>query len=174
MLKNINTLKLFFEYPTKEYNVREVARLVKISPPTSSKILTELTKRGLLKMKKNRMMKLYKSNLESDMYRDAKIYYNIRMIKESGLLNYLNSYYLKPTIILFGSASKGIDTETSDFDILVVSEKNELPPNLKQFEKKVKRKIQILTARKLKAIKNKHLLNNILNGIVIQGKIKWT
>ncbi|MCD6464408.1 nucleotidyltransferase domain-containing protein, partial [Candidatus Woesearchaeota archaeon] len=106
------------------------------------------------------------------LYRDIKVFYNIRKLKESGLLKELNKFYLKPTIVLFGSCASGMDTETSDFDLLIISEKTALL-NVKKFERLIKRKIQLFIVKNIKDLKNKHLVNNIVNGITIQGKIKW-
>lgn len=48
MLKIFNNLEPFFENNYKRINVREYARLKKISPPTASKLLSELQKEDLL------------------------------------------------------------------------------------------------------------------------------
>jgi len=172
MFKKLNILKLFFEEPTREFNVREVARILKISPATASKELKNLAKKGVLKERKERVLNLYKANLEDDLYRDIKIFYNLRKIKDSGLLKELNKFYLKPTIVLFGSCAYGTDTKTSDFDLLIISEKTKVL-DVKKFEKKIKRKIQLFVVKDIKDLKNKHLINNVLNGITIQGKVKW-
>lgn len=174
MFKNINILKLFFEEPTREFNVREVARLIKISPATASKELKNFVKEELLKERKEKIFNFYKANLESDAYTDLKTYYNVRKIKESGLLAAINKDYLKPTVVLFGSAASGLDTETSDIDLLIISDFLTIEfKELKRFEAKLKKKIQILNFRDIKEIKNEHLVNNVLNGITIQGKVKW-
>jgi predicted nucleotidyltransferase len=174
MFKKLNILKIFFEEPSREFNVREIARILKIAPATASKELKEeLVKQSILKERKQKIFNLYKANLESDFYRDLKIYYNLRKIKDSGLLEALNKFYLKPTIVLFGSAASGLDTETSDFDLLVISEKIKEFPESKKFEKKLNRKLQIFVVKNIKELKNKHLINNIVNGITLQGKIKW-
>ncbi|GAG31143.1 unnamed protein product [marine sediment metagenome] len=173
MFKELNILKLFFEKPTREFNVREVGRLVKISPATASKELKRFVKEGLLRERKERMLLLYKANMESDYYRDFKIFYNIMKIKNSKLIDALNKFYLKPTIILFGSTSNGFDTEMSDLDLLLISERTEIFPDLLKFEKKINRKIQIIIVKDVKHLKNEYLINNILNGTVLQGKIKW-
>jgi len=173
MFKEINILKIFFDEPVREFNVREVARILKIAPATASKKLSRFVGMVLLKERCERNLKLYKADLESDSYRDLKIYYNIRRIKESGLLEHLNRFYLKPTIVLFGSAAYGLDTETSDFDILVISENNKDFAAIKEYEKTLKRNIQIMAVRSIKNLKNKHLINNVLNGIRMQGEIKW-
>ena len=173
MFKELNILKLFFESPTKEFNVREVARTLKINPATASTYLKKFEKIGLLKYKKQRIQDLYKANLDSDRYKDLKVYYQIRKLKESGLIESLNKFYIKPTIVLFGSCSYGMDTETSDIDLVVISEKTADFPEQKKFEKKLNREIQIFAVKDIKELRNEHLINNVMNGIIIQGEIKW-
>ena len=173
MSKNINILNLFFEEPNREFNVREIARILKISPTTASKELKVLAKKEILKWRKERIFDLYKANLDNEKYLDAKKFYNINKLKSSGLIEELNKFYLKPVIVLFGSYAYGLDTETSDIDILVISEKTIGFKNLKKFEIKLKKKIQMFNAKNIKDLKNKELINNIINGIIIQGKIKW-
>ncbi len=173
MFKELNIMKLFFEEPTREFNVREVARLIRISPATASKELRFLSKRDLLLERKDRLSNLYRANLDNGFYRDVKIFYNLRKIKESGLIESLNNFYLKPTIVVFGSAVSGIDTETSDFDMLVISENTKEFPEAKKFEKKLNRKVQLFVVSNVRDLKNGHLINNVLNGITLQGKIKW-
>jgi len=172
MFKEFNFLKPFLEEPTREYNVREFAKLVKMSPATASKNLKEFSKKSFLVYRKERNLDLYKANLEGSSYRDVKIYYNIQKIRNSMILDELNQFYLKPTVVLFGSASTGLDTLDSDFDILVISEKNE-KIDLEKYEKKLNRGIQLFVYKSIKQIKNNHLVNSILGGIILQGEIKW-
>jgi len=174
MFKNVNILKLFFERPSRRFNVREVARLVKISPATASKKLRSLAKAGILKQERERMLLFYRANLESDLYQDMKLFYNIRKIRESGLLDELNKFYFKPTVVLFGSASKGLDTESSDLDLLILSEKKVGFPQKEKFEKKLGKSLQLFVFKTIKKIKNKELINSIINGVVLQGELRWT
>jgi len=174
MFKELNVLKIFFEEPTREYNVREMARILKIAPATASKELKKMAKAGFLKEREERILILYSANLEGELYKDTKIYYNIRKLKESGLIDALNKFYLKPTIFLFGSSSYGEDIEASDLDLLIISEKTKEFPKTKEFDKKLNRKVQIFAVKDIKDIKNKHLINNIINGVHIQGEIIWT
>ena len=174
MFKELNNLRLFFEFPSREYNVRDVARNLKIAPATASKELKILAKKGILKRRVYKNFNFYKANLDSDFYRDLKVFYTLRQIKESGLIESLNKLYLKPTIILFGSASVGMNNDTSDLDILIISENIQEFVDLKKFEKNLNTKIQLFIVKDIKDLKNRHLINNVLNGIVIQGEIKWT
>lgn len=173
MFKELNTLKPFFESPTRQFNVREIARILKITPATASKKLKEFAKKGIITYKKERILDLYRANIDSDEYRDLKLYYTIRKLKESGFISALNRFYLKPSIVLFGSAAFGMDTETSDIDIVIISEKKDEFPHQEEFEKKLGRKLQIFAVTDIKGLKNPHLINNVLNGIVMQGEIKW-
>src|SRR3989338_5217170 len=160
MFKELNILQHFFENPTKEFGVREIARLIRITPATASTKLQQLKKEHILASRKERQLVLYKADLESDSYRDLKTFTTIRLLKTIGVIDHINKFYLKPTIVLFGSASKGLDTHTSDIDIVVVSEKKDVLSDLKIYEKKLKRKIELFPVRTLKDLKNEHLINN--------------
>ncbi|MFH1229300.1 MAG: nucleotidyltransferase domain-containing protein [Candidatus Aenigmatarchaeota archaeon] len=173
MIINLNILKIFFEEPGREFSVREAARILGISPATASKELKRLASENFLSERKERMFNLYKSDLESDAYTDLKAYYNIRKLRESGLIDALNRFYLKPTVVLFGSAAFGLDTETSDFDLLIISENTKEFEDIKKFERKINRKLQLLAVSEVKELRNEHLINNALNGKVVQGNIKW-
>ncbi|MEK6914741.1 MAG: nucleotidyltransferase domain-containing protein [Nanoarchaeota archaeon] len=173
MFKELNIIKVFFENPTKEYNVREIARIIKVAPATASSQLKKLAKKEILKERKERNLIIYKANMSHSNYTDLKIYYNIKKIKDSGLIEELNKFYMKPAIVLFGSASFGLDTEDSDIDLVIISEKNKEFPKKEKFEKVIKRKLQFFIVKDTKELKNTHLINNILNGIVIQGELRW-
>lgn len=47
-------------------------------------------------------------------------------------------------------------------------------PKLKDFERKIKKKIQLFMVKHINELRNKHFVNNFLNSIVLQGKLKWT
>jgi len=173
MFKELNILKFFFEEPNREFNVREVARIMNVAPATASSQLKELAKERLLQEKKERNLIIYKANLDNDKYKDLKIFYIIRKIKDSGLIEELNKFYMKPAIILFGSASFGLDTEDSDIDLVILSEKTKEFLKREEYEKIIKRKLQLFVIKNIKELKNNHLINNVLNGIVIQGELKW-
>ena len=174
MFKELLILKVFFEEPNREFNVRELARILKISPATASKELKKSASLGIIGRRKERIFDLYKSNVENELYKDIKIFYNVRKLRDSGFIEALNKFYLKPAIILFGSAALGMDTETSDFDVLIISEKNKEFNELAKFENKIKRKIHLFIVRNIHGLNNKQLVNSIINGITIQGEIIWT
>jgi len=173
MFKEIYTLKPFFEAPNTEFNVREIARILKITPATASKRLKELKDAGFIKYRKERILDLYKADLDSETYLNLKTYYTIQQLNDTGLIETINKFYIKPAIVLFGSASKGIDTEDSDIDLLIIIESKKVLPEQKKYEQKLKRKIQLFMHKSIKEIRNEHLVNNMANGITLQGNVEW-
>jgi len=171
MFKELNILKPFLEEPSREFNVREIARILKIAPATASSQLKKMFQSKILKERLQKLFKMYSANLESDLYRDIKVFYNIRKLKESNFIKELDKFYLKPTIILFGSASKGLDTKESDFDLAIISEKIS-KMETERYEKELDRRIQIFPVKNIANLKNIELIKNVSHGIVIQGEIK--
>ena len=174
MSKNLdNIMELFVEDSYSKFNVREVARLTKLSPSTASKHLKIAVKGGLLKKEKSRNFILFSADLESQRFRDMKVYNNIGKIRNSGLVDFIEKELNYPeVIILFGSYAKGENKKDSDIDLFILSEsKNNLA--LVTFEKKLGAEIQVFLhnrkdAESMKG-KNKELLNNIVNGIRLSG-----
>ena len=171
----MDILKLFLENPQAKYHIREVARILKISPMTARKKLMELSKKKLLIAKKDRVYNVYTSNTESDRFKLNAKFYMIDKMQKSGLLDYLNKELKPEAVVLFGSIAKGEYSIKSDIDLFVISELKKTI-NLEKFENKLGRKIQlfIYTYKEFKNMKskNKELLNNILNGIVLSGYLE--
>lgn len=168
MLNIINNLKPFFEDCYRRINVREYSRLTKISPPTASKMLLEFSKEGLLLIEKDRNYIFYYANKSSKTFLElSRMYWRFRL-KE--LISFLNQNLTNPSIILFGSLSKAEVKEDSDIDLCIIGHKKEL--NLKSFENVLKRKIQLFFFSSIKDIKNRELANNIINGYVMEGRLK--
>jgi predicted nucleotidyltransferase len=168
MLEIFNTLKPFFEDNYRRINVREYSRIQKISPPTASKILAELNKRGILKREQDKQFIYYYADKDSDLFIDMqKIYYK-KLIKEAGLIDFFEKELLNPVIFLFGSLSKAEAKKDSDIDLAIfTSTKKEV--DIKKYEKLLKRKIQLFIFKDKEELKIKELLNNILNGYKIAG-----
>ncbi len=168
MLTIFNTLKHFFLDNYRKINVREYARITNISPPSASKLLNNLEKEGLLKKEKDKLYIYYSANRENKLFINLLRAYWNEEFKKIGLIEYLNKELLNPVIILFGSFSKAEIMNNSDVDIAIFSIfKNNI--NLNNFEKKLKRKIQVFMFKNQEEVKNKDLLKNILNGYNLSG-----
>lgn len=168
MLNIINNLKLFFEDCYRRIHVREYAKIMKISPPTASKLLSQYNFSGLLLVEKDRNYIFYYANKNSKDFIDlSRIYWRNKL---SEVINYLDKSLVSPTIILFGSLSKAESKKNSDIDLCILSHKKEI--NINKFEKKLKRKIQLFFFKSIKGINNLELANNIINGYILSGRIK--
>jgi len=167
MLEIINNLKPFFEDCYRRISVREYSKIINISPPTASKILNKYHKSGLLNLEEDRNYLFFHSNQKSKTFINLSRMYWTSQLQD--LIRFLNKNLLSPTIVLFGSLSKGEAKKDSDIDLAIFS--NEKKINLSKFEKKLKRKIQIHWFKSLGEIK-KELANNIINGYLIGGKLR--
>jgi len=166
---NYKVMKLFFDNPEKKFHIRQISRLVGLSPPGILKIVKKLKKEGLLATEKKGMIEEV-SAPRTDKFFYLKLCYNLSILNESGLIKFLEDKYEEPeTIVVFGSYARGEDTSKSDIDIAIVTGM-ELSLDLKKFEKQINRKINIYEV-KIKECK-KEFINNLANGIVLHGFLK--
>jgi predicted nucleotidyltransferase len=161
----------FFRNPTKRLRVRQIEREVNIPLPSAIRYTKELEEEEILKREEIAEVITYSTDIGSNKYLLEKKLYNIRSLFDSGLIKFLIEELGNPDIILFGSFFKGIDLEESDIDIFVqtVSKRK---PDLSKYEKKLQRKIQLFCHKKISLIRNKHLINNIMNGATLNGFVE--
>ena len=167
MLKIINDLAPFLNDCYRRLNVREYAKLLKISPPTASKVLESYFKESILSRENFKNYIFYHANIESRDFIDvSRIYWRHEL---DGLLEYLERNLANPSIVLFGSLSKAEAMPESDIDLAVFSGRKEL--KISQFESKLRRRIQIIWLDWLGSLKNVVLAKNIVNGYILKGRI---
>ncbi len=168
MLNIINNLIPFFEDCYRRINVREYAKIIKVSPPTASKILKKYEREGLLKKEEDRGYLLFFANKDNKELIDlSRIYWKNKLDK---ITKEIDKKMISPTIILFGSLSKAETKQDSDIDLALFGEKKKI--NFKKFEKELKREIQIFWFKSINEVKDKTLLNNIVNGYTLKGELK--
>ncbi|MBN2331408.1 MAG: nucleotidyltransferase domain-containing protein [Candidatus Aenigmarchaeota archaeon] len=166
-------MNLFLEDSYSEFNLREVARIAKLNPMTASKYLKYLLKESVIKKRPERNFILFSADTESERFKDMKRCFNIKKIRSSGLVEYIEKELSYPeVIILFGSYAKAENSAESDIDIFILSESNK-KLDLSVFESRIGAEIQIFkhSRKEFDAMKrdNKELLNNILNGVCLSG-----
>lgn len=168
-------LELFFNYPTSLFSAREIARLTKITHPTVLSALKKFQKQGLVKeeiiknsTKKGKSLG-WKADQESSFFRELKKINNLVKIYSSNLINKIVKDTAPDVIVLFGSFNRGEDIEESDIDLFVQSSEKEL--DLKHYEKKLHRKINISFMEDTSKL-NKEFSQNIINGIVLYGYLE--
>lgn len=165
-------VKLFFKRPLYSYHLREICRLVNWSPIKARHYLESLKKEKLILEYREKNLSLFKSNMENEKFKLYKKIYNLlEAFKISEILEEKLEDF--DAIIFFGSAYRGEDIEDSDFDICIIGSK-EIEIDLKKFEEELNRKISLLFIEDLEYLKrkNKELLNNLINGIVLKGYLK--
>jgi predicted nucleotidyltransferase len=160
-------------------NQRDIAKILKVSPTAVSKSLPLLEKERLIQVKKLNKINLLsiELNRDSQAVMQLKRADNLKLIYESGLSDFLENEFAGATIFLFGSYSRGGDINTlnsaghkSDIDLAVVGRKNK-EVDLAKFEGLLEREININFYPSWKLI-DKHLKNNILNGIILSGGVE--
>ncbi len=161
-------LRYLFIKAGNSFNARGLALALEVSPPAISKALPLLEKEGYLKVEKDKESKRLSITLNRDnpLVTGLKRAENLRMIYESGLIDYLEEKFPGTTIILFGSYSRGEDTEKSDIDIAVIGK--EKRTDLEVYEKLLEKTIFLHFYDSLNKI-DKNLRSNILSGITLIG-----
>jgi predicted nucleotidyltransferase len=160
----------FFINPTAKLRVRVIERTLKLPLPSVIRYCKELERDGILIIDKTGDVKFYMAS-RSGAYLLEKKLFNIRMLYQLGLIEYLKQELSNPAIVLFGSFAKGEDTENSDID-LYIETPSKKQVNLEKFKKSLRREIQIFQHKNIKEITNPHLANNIINGITLNSYIE--
>ena len=162
-------LELFFNHPKEQFTIRGIARRLKVAPPTSLRLVAQLTEKGYLRTKKHRHYTDVTADMENTEFIDLKKIYNLYSLL--GLKTYIVKQLNYPqAIILYGSYSRGEDTELSDIDIFILSStKKEIDVSV--YEIDLKRKIHLIRKSDFTSLP-KELKTNIINGIVLYGGIE--
>jgi len=158
-------LDVFFQNPHKNYQLREISRIIKLDHKSVLIYLKQLVKLGLVKEDTSTLYKSYVADINEHFAR-LKRTFNLMKIYESGLIDLLEEKTLPKSIVLYGSYAKGTDDINSDIDIFV--EASEKSVDVSEFEKMLDRKIHLLFEGKM----SNELKNNLANGIVLAGKLR--
>ena len=174
-MKNYNIkekIKVFFSMnPTAKLRVRQIERELGLPLPSVIRYCSELEKEGILRKESVSGISAYSADRASKKFLIEKRLLNIKMMFESGLVDYIIREHFNPIIVLFGSYSKGEDIESSDIDLYIETPKKQ-DFRLEKFEKTLKRRIQVFNYKNIKDVRNLHLSNNIINGITINNYLE--
>ncbi|MFW5852484.1 MAG: nucleotidyltransferase family protein [Nanoarchaeota archaeon] len=164
-------LKIFFQEPTKTHYLKEISRKTGIAHTSISKILERFLEEEIIVLKKetrgSRIYPEYMYNFQNNSNKTLKRLSNLEELYSSGLIEEIIKHSSPRCITLFGSYEKGEDTEESDIDIFVESEKVKM--NLEKYEELLRRKIELHFNLDIKN-HPKELRNNIANGTNLFGQ----
>lgn len=131
--------------PGNEYHIREMARIVEATPIYVQKELKNLESLGLLVNRKKGNMVLYKLHTKSPIAEDLKrIFLKTESIGQA-IMKELDTKEIKFAFI-FGSFAKGIETQTSDVDLLIVGDvsDNDVLRSISKTERRIGREINYI------------------------------
>ncbi|MBS3066789.1 nucleotidyltransferase domain-containing protein [Candidatus Pacearchaeota archaeon] len=181
MLENNNRyklLKVFLENPLDSFRLRELSRIVKISPPSVMAYLKEFDNEELVIKFEKRGIPFYKANRENEkfiVYKKISIIYEIY---SCGIVNEIWDKLAPQAIILYGSHVKGEAIDDSDIDMFAITnnknvkrmDNKAMDIDLKKYEELLNKEIHLMTDN-VKNIPNE-LKNNLVNGVVLKGYFK--
>lgn len=121
------TMKYFLENPYKEVYLRELSKILKISPFAIKKYASILIKENIILEERKANLRYFKANISNIFYRQLKISFNIQKILKSNIIEYIQkSVPAVSSIVLFGSLAKGTDDEKSDIDLLIIGKEKDI------------------------------------------------
>ncbi len=141
----VSILEEFLLNPGREYHIRELARILEVTPIYVQKELRNLESLGLLESRKKGNMVLYKLRVKSPIAEDLKrIFLKTESIGQS-IMQDLDTRKIKFAFI-FGSFAKGVETETSDVDILIIGDVSEddVLRSISKTERRIGRQINFI------------------------------
>lgn len=156
-------LRLFFEQSEKQFTIRKIAKETKIPHASVQRYLKLLQKEGLI-TKEN------KAN-STTYFKFRKAFFLIDKLFTSELIDYLEKIFAPSVIIVFGSVRKGEYDQESDIDLFIETTRDKKEVSLELFEKKLGYRIQLFIENDIKKLPPE-LLNNIINGIKLQGYLQ--
>lgn len=162
-------MEVFYNLPNKNFYLRELAKTIGLPKTTLERYLKILWKKNLIKKEKKGLFYTYKAETTNFFYKFYKKNKLIEEIYKSGLVVFLEEQCYPEASILFGSGAKGEYTKESDLDIFLLAKEKKF--DLKKYERKLKRKINLLFKENYSGLSNE-LFNNIINGYKLSGYIK--
>ena len=121
-------LEVYYEYPERNFSIRELSRMSGLSKSAVQKRLIKLRWEG--------MVTETNGPSNSSLFRVRKIHHYIEKIVRSGLVERIKEETNPSCIVLFGSFRKGESAHGSDIDIFAETSQKRVPdlsPLLKEF-----------------------------------------
>lgn len=162
-------LQEFFDFPKKDFQMRELSRRTKIAQTSVMNHLRALVKEKMVIKEKKGIYPTFRANRDNELFKIHKKTNLLLRLYKTGLVDYVYDNCMPDVIILFGSAAKGEDVEESDIDLFVQAKAKKL--SLERYNKALNRKITLFFEENFSRL-SKELKNNILNGIILRGYIK--
>lgn len=166
----VKILNLLMFNQDKDYHLREIARLIDVSPVYAGKELNNLLKLSLVNESKKGNLNIYSINKISPILDELR-----KIFIKTDYLGELIKKYLKDRakyVFIYGSFARGEESQSSDIDLFVIGEikEDELISIIQKIEKTIQREVNyVLWNEKtfLQRAKSHHLLKTIKKEKVI-------
>jgi uncharacterized protein len=128
---HLKIISLFTKSFDKSHYIREVSKLLKISPRTAQIILSDLEKKAVLESKIMGKIKTYKlknNQISNEYLIFCEQYKKIAFLESNSLIKEIISQisqYIEGISIIFGSYSNYTKKKESDLDIFIIGKYNE-------------------------------------------------
>lgn len=136
------------------YHTRGLVRRLEIGLGSASRYLGILEKEELVIKEAKGKLSIYKANMENPLLKELKVVFTIMEIDE--MIKDLRK--VSSQLILFGSCAHGEDSEESDIDLFILSNKGkQINKTIEGYQNKIKRKISpiIVNDTELRTLKQK-------------------
>ena len=176
----LKVVKFFLDNPFEEVYLRQLAKKLKLSSFAIKKYADLLIKENFIKEERKANLRYFRANIDNLFFKQLKIAFNIKLILNSGLLDFLKQNLANvSSIVLFGSMAKGEDDKNSDVDILIIGKEKHL--DLNEFEEKIDKEITLhifsWSEWNKQAVENKAFYSDVIShGIPLYGELpllKW-
>lgn len=168
--KLLRIISIIFNYPNKAFHIRRLAKEVDVSTTTVSNVVEQLLKYQIIKIEKTELTTNIQADLESENYFSYKRLFNLFRLEKTGFIKRIIKDHTPEAVVLFGSFTKGEDTEESDIDILLITKKD-IRIDTNQLEKEFNRKVNLHILPNLDK-SSAEFKNTLANGIVLYGYVK--
>ncbi len=172
-ITQLRVLRHFFFAPNERFYLREMARLLNMSPMTLKRSLDALVGDDLIVREEIKNQILYRANVDSQAYRFAKIAYHLSWLEKNSVVECLvENVPGTSSIVLYGSYANGENDRHSDLDLLIISTAKEVETS--DIEKRLGIDVNAMNfsmASWTKQAKNNRAfyLDIITDGIVLYG-----
>ncbi|MDI6888547.1 MAG: nucleotidyltransferase domain-containing protein [Methanocellales archaeon] len=169
-------LRLFFEYPDRNFTPLEISRITKLAYTTTWRFVHDLERAGVIGIEKIGGYNVCRLNQKSPIIDELKDFVELELsphrLAVSKFVDRVKKLRHVKKVILFGSVAKGEETLTSDIDVaLLVGEKYRLEKKIAEIadeilgETKMKIIPIVLTQKELK--ENEQFASELAKGEVL-------
>lgn len=174
-------LEYFLEKPNTKTYVKKLSRTLKISPRTAETYLKLYRKHNIVSKEVIGNTHVYMLNNDDYLVRELKKFYILSKIKETKTVEKLKEDVDVISIAIYGSSSSGNYSESSDIDILIITQdkisikKTKIPEIVRELEKIFNMEVQVTLMdfnywKKTK--KSSEFIKEILNNHILLYGVK--